>query len=128
MLPDHARAFTFLIATLTVAALAAGLLGQSVEQKEDTNASARHLRMSSMGLAAERARVKAAARASASAAARTVEAVKDLDDVCVNKPDCEEDEPGEENPARTQSEVSIAVDDTGQHVVIAFNDFRGFAL
>src|SRR2546422_3264238 len=42
---------------------------------------------------------------------------------CVNEPDC---------PAATltasnlQSETSIAMDSTGQHVVVAFNDFRGF--
>src|SRR5215831_20906317 len=27
----------------------------------------------------------------------------------------------------TQAEVSVAVDSTGQHIVLAFNDFRGFA-
>ena len=35
----------------------------------------------------------------------------------------------EETPvANTQSEMAIAVDATGQHVVVGFNDFRGFAL
>jgi hypothetical protein len=43
-------------------------------------------------------------------------------DRCVNEPDCE----STEGPAETQAETSIAVDSTGQHVVIAFNDFRGF--
>src|SRR5262249_11755941 len=43
-------------------------------------------------------------------------------DRCVNEPDCE----STEEPAETQAETSIAVDSTGQHVVIGFNDFRGF--
>src|SRR5436190_2534831 len=30
-------------------------------------------------------------------------------------------------PSGTQSEVSVAVDSTGQNIVIGFNDFRGFA-
>src|SRR2546427_10054799 len=41
---------------------------------------------------------------------------------CVNEPDCE----STSGPASTQSETSIAVDSTGQHIVIGFNDFRGF--
>jgi len=128
MRPDPTRGWTFLIATLAVAALGAGLLGQSVEQKEGKNTASRHSRMSSMGRAAERARIRVASKVSASVAANALQAVKDLEDQCVNKPDCEEDEPDEQEPAETQSEVSIAVDDTGQHVVIGFNDFRGFDL
>ena len=31
-------------------------------------------------------------------------------------------------PTSTQSETSIAIDDTGRHIVIGFNDFRGFNL
>ena len=48
---------------------------------------------------------------------------------CVNTPDCEgaDDAPPEDGPAELQSETSIAVDSTGQHIVIGFNDFRGFA-
>ena len=56
---------------------------------------------------------------------------KDFDEIgdCVNTPDCEgaDDAPPDDGPANTQSETSIAVDSTGQHVVIGFNDFRGFA-
>ena len=40
--------------------------------------------------------------------------------------ECGEAEGLNEGPPSTQSEVSIAVDRTGQHVVIGFNDFRGF--
>jgi hypothetical protein len=42
---------------------------------------------------------------------------------CINEPECE----SEAGPASTQSETSITVDSSGQHVVIGFNDFRGFA-
>src|SRR5437016_1033919 len=39
-------------------------------------------------------------------------------------------DPGGEDigPASTQSEVAIAIDPTGTHVVVGFNDFRGFNL
>jgi len=50
---------------------------------------------------------------------------------CDNEPDCGEDEEGEEGGDEVdggQAELSIAVDSTGQHVVIGFNDTRGFAL
>jgi len=43
---------------------------------------------------------------------------------CVNEPDCEDEEVVIANSL--QSETSIAVDSTGQHVVVGFNDFRGF--
>jgi hypothetical protein len=43
--------------------------------------------------------------------------------------DGEEGEGGfEEGPEGTQSEMSIAVDATGNHIVVGFNDFRGFDL
>jgi hypothetical protein len=76
------------------------------------------------------------------AAARAVQAITLTGDhtvvggerKCVDDPGCsgeggEEGEGGDlaELPDRTQSELSIAVDSTGQHVVIGFNDFRGFA-
>ena len=46
------------------------------------------------------------------------------DDICQNDPTC----PGgfREGPDGTQSELSVAIDSTGQHVVVGFNDFRGF--
>jgi len=47
---------------------------------------------------------------------------------CVNGAQCgsEEDESEEKAPGG-QAELSIAVDETGQHVVIGFNDTRGFS-
>jgi hypothetical protein len=41
---------------------------------------------------------------------------------CVNEPDCPD-----LAAASTQAETTTAVDSTGQHVVVGFNDFRGFS-
>jgi hypothetical protein len=41
---------------------------------------------------------------------------------CFNEPDCETEVP----LSALQAETTIAVDATGQHVVVGFNDFRGF--
>jgi hypothetical protein len=49
------------------------------------------------------------------------------DAACFNDPRC----PAgfrEDGPVRAQSELSIAVDATGQHVVVGYNDFRGASL
>src|SRR5215472_4817110 len=43
---------------------------------------------------------------------------------CTNAPACNDDADG---PAGGQAETSIAVDRTGQHVVVGFNDTRGFS-
>jgi hypothetical protein len=79
--------------------------------------------LSTMGRAAARARAKIEIAARGASA-------KDFEEagVCVNEPECEDGEhdPLPDGPASTQSETSIAVDSTGQHVVIGFNDFRGF--
>jgi len=83
-------------------------------------------RMSAMGHAAARARA-----ALEHGLPPGVRAAKDFEEagLCVNQPDCEgaDDAPPADGPASTQSETSIAVDSTGQHVVIGFNDFRGFS-
>jgi len=42
---------------------------------------------------------------------------------CFNVPDCDDEDLV---AGSTQSETTIAVDSTGQHVVVGFNDFRGF--
>jgi len=79
-----------------------------------------------MGRKAEHAKAKAALNTPGSGlTGKDFEAAGD----CVNTPDCEgaDDAPPEDGPANTQSETSIAVDSTGQHIVIGFNDFRGFA-
>jgi len=43
---------------------------------------------------------------------------------CTNAPDCNDDADG---PAGGQAETTIAVDHTAQHVVVGFNDTRGFS-
>ncbi len=47
---------------------------------------------------------------------------------CVNTIDCPEDIGFQDDPTGTQSEVAISADRTGKHVVIGFNDFRGFSV
>src|SRR5437667_191425 len=80
-------------------------------------------RMSASGHAAARA------RAVIEKGLPGVGAAKDFEEagVCVNELECEDEGPPADLPAATQSETSIAVDSTGQHVVIGFNDFRGFS-
>jgi hypothetical protein len=46
-------------------------------------------------------------------------------EACDNEPDCENEDA--DGPAGGQAELSIAVDSTGQHVVVGFNDSRGFS-
>src|SRR5437588_614659 len=72
-------------------------------------------RMSAMGRLAAKAR----------AAVGAVTLQNKSGDGCDNQPDCADDSTG---PAGGQAEVSIAVDSTGQHVVLGFNDTRGFSL
>src|SRR5687768_5437980 len=85
-------------------------------------------KMSAMGkrAAAAVARINAQSRGVAAPAAR---AATDDDDGCLNKPECgEEGEEEEEEIPGGQAELSIAVDETGRHIVIGFNDTRGFDL
>ena len=61
-------------------------------------------------------------------ASRRAAAVTESDgDRCVNEPDCEGDEGDAEAAPGGQAELSIAVDASGQHVVIGYNDTRGFS-
>jgi hypothetical protein len=78
-------------------------------------------RMSPMGRLAARARAAIAATGGHLTAKGFTDASH-----CGNDPDCSADDT--DGPAGGQAEVSIAVDFTGQHVVIGFNDTRGFAL
>src|SRR5262249_35683483 len=76
--------------------------------------------MSAMGRKAARA-VAAIDRAAAGISTKAL----DASDECVNEPDCGDEEPPD-GPAETQAETTIAVDSTGQHIVVGYNDFRGF--
>jgi hypothetical protein len=63
-------------------------------------------------------------------ARKAVNALADEEDEggrCVNEPDCGEEEGDAEEAPGGQAEVSIAVDASGQHVVIGYNDTRGFS-
>src|SRR5947199_9437282 len=77
-------------------------------------------RMSASGHAAARA------RAVIENGLPGVGAAKDFEEagVCMNEPDCGDEGPPADGPSATQAETSIAVDSTGQHLVIGFNDFR----
>jgi hypothetical protein len=90
--------------------------------------------MSSMGRLAARARARIhtgsatptpSVRDAVTVGARSAEGGDESDNPCLNEPDCGEHFP--DGPSRTQSETSIAIDSSGQHVVLAFNDFRGFS-
>jgi hypothetical protein len=78
-------------------------------------------RMSSLGRLASKVRKQL--RKAGLAGVNTRSAI----DSCVNSPDdCEDG--FSEGPAGGQAETSIAVDSTGQHIVVGFNDTRGFSL
>jgi hypothetical protein len=113
-----------LLLILAIPALArpvAGSHGAKIAQED---------RMSTMGRIAARARAAIEKTGGHHLFAATGEG-------CDNEPDCGEDEgdigddePGEDGDIVDggQAELSIAVDSTGQHVVVGFNDTRGFAL
>jgi hypothetical protein len=79
-----------------------------------------------MGRMAAEARTLIEARATAREPLRTLDARELDDDICQNNPRC----PGgflEGAADATQSELSIAIDTSRQHVVVGFNDFRGLS-
>lgn len=82
--------------------------------------------MSPMGGVAAEARERIKAYATGRERPRTIDAPTGErdDDLCQNDPRC----PGglREGADNTQSELAIAIDATGRHVVVGFNDFRGF--
>ena len=80
------------------------------------------LRTGKSGKAAERL---AALTGAASDAALEIRDARD-DDECQNNPRCGRG--FRDGPRGGQAELSIAVDSTGQHIVIGFNDQRGFLL
>jgi hypothetical protein len=84
-------------------------------------------KMSVMGKRA--AAAVARVNATASGAARPTARAMTSDEGCINDPACgEEGDEDEEAAPGGQAELSIAVDESGQHIVIGFNDTRGFAL
>jgi hypothetical protein len=82
--------------------------------------------MSPMGhRAAARARARAEAFLRANGLAPASVSTTEADECDDNGCDPGEEEDG---PSGTQSETAIAIDSTGMHIVVAFNDFRGFTL
>ena len=116
------RASRVLLVSIGVGALgvaAPGVSGKSEQHKYVDD------RMSAMGAAAARARQNV--DLPAFDVPGDFDALHQDDAACFNDSRC----PAgirEEGPVRAQSELSIAVDATGQHVVIGYNDFRGFSL
>ncbi|HTQ81455.1 MAG TPA: sialidase family protein, partial [Thermoanaerobaculia bacterium] len=102
---------SILISLLTFTALPAG--GATV-----TGPKAHEKGMSAMGQLAARARAAVARLTGGGLVARNA-------DTCDNDRDCGDDE---DSPAGGQAEVSIAVDWLGRHIVVGFNDTRGFSL
>jgi hypothetical protein len=120
------KPFHMLLRSVMLCTIGLGSLFFADAANADTS-KAREDRMSAMGkrAAAEVARINAQARGAPLARA----AAADDDDSCLNKPECgEEGEEEEEEIPGGQAELSIAVDETGQHIVIGFNDTRGFDL
>ncbi|HYP06440.1 MAG TPA: hypothetical protein VER03_09380 [Bryobacteraceae bacterium] len=107
------------VLALTIAGLAVSnhIYGQNVK---DTD---RYSGLSGMGSMARRA-IAAVNAARAGAGARTTKPVPGTGDCADGNFRCTPIGP---IPNGTQSEVSIAVDSTGQNIVIGFNDFRGFS-
>jgi len=85
--------------------------------------------MSAMGQRARAAvaRINASSHRTINLAAQAKAALAG-DDGCLNKPECGGEDEDEENAPGGQAELSIAVDETGKHIVIGFNDTRGFDL
>jgi len=89
-------------------------------------------RVDKMSAAGKRAvaAINKIARQSAAPKARAALAVTEEDDEggrCINEPDCGEEDGDAESAPGGQAEVSIAVDSSGQHIVIGYNDTRGFS-
>ncbi len=117
------------LSALTVAASLASSTAWSATELQANQVD----KMSTMGqrAAAEVARIRQEAAAEvaprAAVASATGEAAATADrETCLNQPRC----PGglRESAPGGQAELSIAVDETGQHIVIGFNDTRGFTL
>ncbi len=111
---------------LCVAMTALSLLGASPANANGYQQ--RHDRMSSMGKRAQAAAARINAQAAHARAATSVKTVaKDNGENCINDPECGEDADGDaEQIPGGQAETSIAVDESGQHIVIGYNDTRGF--
>jgi hypothetical protein len=119
---SKSRSCTYRI-SLSALALAAALAGMAVSAASAAATEGRRYaktpedRMSAMGHLAARARAALERAGVTGLQARSGSG-------CDNQPDCGD----QDGPAGGQAELSIAVDRSGQHVVLGFNDTRGFSL
>jgi hypothetical protein len=116
------RKWKFLVVTVAVAALGVGVIGQSGGKPPVQNHKDR--RMSAMGAAAADAVYRVAAGVSATDFSGNPDREVEPGE-CHNDPRCGSG--FRDGPLGNQAELSIAVDATGQHVVVGFNDHRGFS-
>jgi len=125
----------FGLAIVVCLALAGLFVGLSASDRRDQPSSQRagkHVgdKMSAVGRAARRVSRNIGGGVAAAASARIQELLGTKSpgkaQCGETDEDCGEAEGLNDGPPSTQSEVSIAVDSTGQHVVVGFNDFRGF--
>jgi hypothetical protein len=114
------RQHVLAIALFGIVATSGGQVQSASRDRREPKPHATH--MSSMGRAAVRTLTAVEARVRGGL-------VKDAEQTgsCVNEPDCGDEDLLPDLPAQTQSETSIAVDRTGQHIVVGFNDFRGLS-
>ena len=130
------KSFKILCSTCVLCILMTALTLLSATPASASGNQQRQDRMSAMGKRARAAvaRINAGHAKSASTTARAAGATpaphalaKDNEDNCINDPECGEDEEGDADAIPGgQAELSIAVDGSGQHVVIGYNDTRGF--
>ena len=128
------------IAVLAASAIGATAPPQGAALESAERANPRVKRMSEMGARAaaeiarlERVRTGVSGKASARVAALTggspevvgTRSPRD-DDECQNNPRCGRG--FRDGPRGGQAELSIAIDNSGQHIVVGFNDQRGFLL
>jgi hypothetical protein len=102
--------------SLSLASIAAALALPPAALAREDAPGGRRARMSAMGQAAAQVRGLPLASLRAPGADKVA-------NICFNQIDC-----GESPAPGGQAETTIAVDATGQHVVIGFNDTRGFDL
>ena len=111
------KALTLFSITLMLCISAANAASTGPQSKTD--------KMSAMGqrAAAAVAKLKQQTTGRGGPEARTQGA--DAGDDCLNQPRCPQQGDREERAPGGQAELSIAVDEGGQHIVIGFNDTRG---
>lgn len=109
-------------------AVAVALLGATTTFAANSKVETDRMSPAGKRAAAAVAHIRAAANRGPAVAARSLAAapVAKGDDSCLNEPECGEEGEEETEIPGGQAEVSIAVDESGQHIVVGYNDTRGF--